>query len=73
MAKENEFKEKNGRKPSGPVSCSTASAKPTKCRACGETLYRAMLIAMLIAAGAQTQDPNYCPATQFHEHEWSND
>jgi len=41
------------------------------CKACGETLYRAMIFALLIDyGGARGRDPSECPATADHEHEW---
>lgn len=41
-----------------------------KCQACGESFKRAMLLALLIDAGAKTSDPNYCPDTEDNQHQW---
>lgn len=40
------------------------------CEACGADLRRAMVLALMIEAGARTRDPNECPETEDHEHRW---
>ena len=42
-----------------------------KCEACDQSLKRAMILALLVDFGAKTSPgPNYCPATDDHEHKW---
>jgi len=41
-----------------------------KCSACGLDFKRAALLALAIAFGAKTSDPNYCNETENNEHDW---
>ena len=42
----------------------------TSCANCGMPLFRALLTAMAISAGARTRDPNDCPSADNKEHRW---
>lgn len=45
-----------------------------KCQRCGETLRRAILLALLEDAGAKVYPPSTaCPGSENGQHEWSGD
>jgi len=43
-----------------------------QCKSCGKSFKRALFAAVLINLGCRTSDPNYCPSTEDHEHDWQD-
>lgn len=45
-----------------------------QCSSCGIEFKQAILLALLVDAGAKTSpSPNYCAYTNDHEHTWQED